>query len=62
VFTVRRTGSDYRVDCDDGGGPREVCRLSDRPGSGPQWHGAWNGDAWCAWIEAEARKLINQSP
>lgn len=59
VFAVFRfdPGS-YRVECDDGNGPSAVCRLSDHPGDEPRWHGAWNGDRWCAWIEAQARKVI----
>ena len=48
----------FRVDCDDGVGPREVCRFTDDPRSPPIWRGAWNGDEWCAWIMGEARKAI----
>lgn len=50
----------YRVDCNDGNGPSEVCTFSNHPGSGPKWHGAWNGDEWCAWIELEARKVVKE--
>ncbi len=60
IFTVFRTAPEppaFRVDCNDGNGPSEVCTFSDRPGSGPKWHGAWNGDEWCAWIELQARTI-----
>ncbi|WP_199044495.1 hypothetical protein [Glycomyces salinus] len=59
VFTVFRFDRDsYRVECNDGNGPSPVCGFTDRTGDKPHWHGAWNGDRWCAWIEAEARKVI----
>jgi hypothetical protein len=48
----------YRVDCDDGVGPREVCRFGDDPDGPVTWRGAWNGDEWCPWILAEARELV----
>ncbi|GAB3649998.1 hypothetical protein GCM10028833_18690 [Glycomyces tarimensis] len=65
IFTVFRTAQApacYRVTCSDGNGPSEVCVFTDRPGSGPQWHGAWNGDEWCGWIEAEARTIVQKLP
>lgn len=58
VFQTSPTPGEYRVDGNDGAGPREICRLTDEPGSTPVWRGAWNNDEWCDWIEAEARKLI----
>lgn len=61
IFTVHRIAvrpSRYRIMCSDGNAPSPVCVLSEAPGSEPRWHGAWNGDQWCAWIEAEARKVI----
>ncbi|WP_157930597.1 hypothetical protein [Glycomyces xiaoerkulensis] len=61
IFSVFRTAvspAQYRVTCSDGNGPSEVCTFSDRPGPGPKWHGAWNGDQWCDWIEAEARRIV----
>ncbi|GAB3219789.1 hypothetical protein GCM10027447_03270 [Glycomyces halotolerans] len=64
IFTVHQTGTEpagYRVDCNDGNGPSEVCVFTEGPNSGPKWHGPWNGDEWCAWIEAEACKLVEQS-
>ncbi|WP_100448792.1 hypothetical protein [Glycomyces xiaoerkulensis] len=65
IFSVRRSAREpreYRVDCNDGNGPSEVCRLPETTGAGPLWHGAWNGDQWCAWIESEARKVIENPP
>lgn len=65
IFTVFQTAlapRAFRVDCNDGNGPSEVCTFTDRPGSGPKWHGAWNGDEWCAWIELQARKTIKGLP
>ena len=50
IFTVFQTSTvarEYRVDCNDGNGPSEVCVFSNHLGSGPSWHGAWNGDQWC---------------
>jgi hypothetical protein len=58
-FTVHRDDPHgYLVNCDDGNGPSEVLRLTAYPGAKPQWHGPWNGDRWCKWIEAETRKVI----
>lgn len=65
IFTVFRTADappQYRVMCSDGNGPGPVCVFSDEPGSDPRWHGAWNGDEWCPWIEAEARKAAERLP
>ncbi|HLU27442.1 MAG TPA: hypothetical protein VKZ65_03315 [Glycomyces sp.] len=61
VFALRR-GERVRVDCDDGNGPGEVCVFADEPDSEPRWHGAWNGDEWCPWIEAEARRIARRLP
>ncbi|WP_156926026.1 hypothetical protein [Glycomyces arizonensis] len=61
IFTVFRIAvkpDRYRVLCSDGNGPGPVCVFADEPGSEPRWHGAWNGDEWCPWIDAEARKVI----
>jgi hypothetical protein len=59
VFCVFRFDPEsYRVECDDRNGPSPVCRLTDDPKDPVVWHGAWNGDRWCKWIEAEARKAI----
>jgi hypothetical protein len=60
VFTATppSTPSVYRVDCDDGVGPREVCRFGDDPAEPAIWRGAWNGDEWCDWIMAQARELV----
>ena len=58
IFTVFASdkGKKFRVDCSDGNGPGDVCTFTlDQP---PTWHGAWNGDEWCSWIEAEARKIV----
>ncbi len=65
IFTVFQTAPApraFRVDCNDGNGPSQVCTFTDHPGSGPDWHGAWNGDEWCAWIELQARKTIKGLP
>lgn len=74
IFTVFRIAvkpDRYRVMCSDGNGPGPVCVFTDRSASDnpasddhsaaePRWHGAWNGDEWCPWIEAEARKVIER--
>ncbi|WP_026929386.1 hypothetical protein [Glycomyces tenuis] len=52
------TGRRFRVDCSDGNGPGEVCTFTSD--ESPTWRGAWNGDEWCVWIEAEARKVVKQ--
>ena len=71
VFAVFRVGPDegghplippeYRITCNDGAGPREICRFVDEPEDVPEWFGAWRGDEWCPWILAEAWKTI-ESP
>lgn len=48
----------YRIDCNDGAGAREICRFADEPEAIPEWFGAWQGDEWCEWILAQARRLI----
>ncbi|WP_199035491.1 hypothetical protein [Glycomyces salinus] len=59
VFVVFRFDPDsYRVDCDDGNGPSQVCRIPADATEAIRWHGPWNGDRWCSWIAAEARKVI----
>lgn len=59
VFCVYRFDPDsYRVDADDGNGPSQVCRIPAAASEPIRWHGPWNGDRWCSWIESEARKLI----
>lgn len=61
-FTVFQTASDprvYRVDCrDSGGGPNPCCTFEEGIEASPRWHGAWNHDEWCDWIEAETRKVV----
>lgn len=52
------TAHTYRVDCDDGVGPHEVCRFDDAPDEPVIWRGAWNGDEWCDWIMEQARELV----
>ncbi|MCC3762904.1 hypothetical protein K3N28_07440 [Glycomyces sp. TRM65418] len=68
VFSVFRIGpnngghplvpAEYRVCCNDGAGPREICRFSDEPDPVPEWFGAWRGDEWCEWILEKTRALI----
>lgn len=68
VFSVYRAGvetgghpllpPEYRIECNDGAGPRVICRFFDEPESVPEWFGAWRGDDWCPWILKEARALI----
>jgi hypothetical protein len=52
------TASEYRVTCNDGAGPRVICRFFDEPEPTPEWLGAWKGDPWCPWILKRARALI----
>jgi hypothetical protein len=71
VFSVFRTGPnngghphlapEYRIECNDGAGPREICRFLDDSESDPEWFGAWRGDLWCPWILKETKKLISDS-
>jgi hypothetical protein len=49
---------EYRIECNDGAGPREICRFVDEPEAVPEWFGAWRGDDWCDWILAGAAKTI----
>ncbi|GAA2161298.1 MULTISPECIES: hypothetical protein [Glycomyces] len=58
VSTPLGTPNVYRVDCDDGVGPHEVCRFGDDPAEPVIWRGAWQGDPWCAWILKNARELV----
>ena len=70
VFSIHRcdTGTaahphiapEYRITCNDGAGPREICRFFDEPApeSVPTWFGAWRNDEWCEWILENARRLI----
>lgn len=50
--------TEYRVYGDDGPGPRLICWFTSAPETPPIWRGAWDGDAWCGWIEEQARKCI----
>ncbi|WP_026924560.1 hypothetical protein [Glycomyces arizonensis] len=34
--------------------------AGEAPADTTQWHGAWQGDEWCSWIEAEIRKVLAQ--
>lgn len=66
VFSVHRETAnphpfnppEYRIACNDGAGPRVICRLVDEPEAVPEWVGAWRGDEWCEWILEQARRLI----
>jgi hypothetical protein len=68
IFSVHRIGSnngghphlppEYRIECNDGAGPRVICRFTDEPDPVPEWFGAWRGDEWCAWILDNAYRLI----
>jgi hypothetical protein len=63
LFTVVQTSVEpetYRVDSDDGAGPRPCCILREDSGASPEWRGAWNRDEWCDWIEEQARALIQR--
>lgn len=64
IFTVfgtgKRTGR-YRVECDDGTGRTAVCVLTDRAGESPEWEGRWQRDRRRAWIESEARAIIERT-
>lgn len=54
----RGTPTVYRVDCDDGIRPHEVCRFGDDPDEPVIWNRAWHGDEWCPWILMNARALV----
>jgi hypothetical protein len=66
VFSVFReiatdhplTASEYRIECNDGAGPRVICRFFGEPEPTPEWFGAWKGDQWCPWILKRAYRLI----
>lgn len=61
IFFIYRTAPDtYRIDFrDNGGGPSKVCEFT--ADTAPRWRGAWNGDEWCSWIEAQARSVIGHT-
>jgi hypothetical protein len=68
VFSLYRLGPEsgghplavpeYRIECNDGAGPRVICRFTDEPEAVPEWLGAWRRDEWCGWILEQARVLI----
>ncbi|MCD0445649.1 hypothetical protein LO763_18750 [Glycomyces sp. A-F 0318] len=66
VFSVHRETAgahplvppEYRIECNDGAGPRVICRFTDEPDPVPEWFGAWRGDEWCTWILKQTRALI----
>ncbi|WP_205328340.1 hypothetical protein [Glycomyces sp. YM15] len=66
VFSVFRevatdhplTASEYRIECNDGAGPRVICQFFDDPEPTPEWFGAWKNDQWCPWILKRAFRLI----
>jgi hypothetical protein len=68
VFALFRTGPnngghphlqpEYRIECNDGAGPRMICRFTDEPEAVYEWFGAWRNDEWCDWILQQARRLI----
>jgi hypothetical protein len=68
VFSLHRLGvesgahplvaPEYRIECNDGAGPRVICRFTDEPEAVPEWFGAWRSDEWCDWILDQSRKLI----
>lgn len=49
---------EYRIECNDGAGPRVICRFVDEPDAVIEWTGTWQGDPWCPWILTQARRLI----
>ncbi|WP_344480897.1 hypothetical protein [Glycomyces endophyticus] len=51
---------EYRIECNDGAGPRVVCRFVDEPEGVPEWFGAWRGDDWCEWILKRAFALVER--
>lgn len=64
VFALyRETGhplgpAEYRIECNDGVGPKVICRFVDEPEPAPEWVPGWAGDEWCPWILKQARRLI----
>jgi hypothetical protein len=66
VFSLHREAAtthpfgpaEYRIECNDGAGPRVICRFVDEPDSVPEWFGAWQRDEWCPWILDQAHRLI----
>lgn len=66
VFSVFREMSqqhplipdEYRITCNDGAGPRVICRFVDEPEMVPEWFGAWKNDEWCEWILKRALTLV----
>ncbi|MDA1358637.1 hypothetical protein O1R50_03330 [Glycomyces luteolus] len=48
----------YLLDCDDGAGPHEVCRIEADAMDEPFWNGAWKNDPWCLWLLKQVRALI----
>jgi hypothetical protein len=66
VFSVFRevatdhplTVPEYRIECNDGAGPRVICRFFGEPEPTPEWFGAWKGDQWCPWILKRAYRLV----
>ncbi|MCC3763183.1 hypothetical protein K3N28_08880 [Glycomyces sp. TRM65418] len=68
VFALFRIGAnngghplippEYRIECNDGAGPRMICRFTVEPEAAPEWFGAWRGDEWCEWILEQAHRLI----
>ena len=66
VFSVFRemsgrhplTPDEYRITCNDGAGPRVICRFVDEPEMVPEWLGAWKNDEWCEWILKRALTLV----
>ncbi|MFB9658601.1 hypothetical protein ACFQS3_20390 [Glycomyces mayteni] len=51
---------EYRIECNDGAGPRVICRILDASDPVPEWYGAWEGDQWCEWILQRAFGLIKR--
>jgi hypothetical protein len=50
--------SEYRITCDDGAGPRVICRFVADRKRVPEWFGAWKNDEWCEWILKQARIVV----
>lgn len=66
VFSVYRlpgvplSTPEYRIDCNDGAGPRTISRFTASTDDEPEWLGSWQGDHWCGWILERARRLTAQ--